>query len=96
MRLVLLPLSLFLIQCSTLNVYRGEVQKNLTSDVMKVETSHFLWGILPANPSLVEDQLCPGSRLDAAQMGMTGGDVLLTAVTLGIYVPSRVTVTCSK
>lgn len=96
MRFVLLPLSLLLVQCSTLNVYRGEDQKNFTSNVMKVETSHFLWGILPANPGLVEDQLCPDSRLDAAQMGMTGGDVLLTAVTLGIYVPSRVTVNCTK
>lgn len=94
--LLLFCLSLFLIQCSSLNVYRGEDQKNFTSNVMKVETGHYFWGLLPSEKGLLEQHLCPESRLDAAQMGMSFGEVLIGVVTLGIYVPSRVMVSCAK
>lgn len=96
MRFLLPILCFFLVHCSTLNVYRSEDQKNFTSAVMKVETSHYLWGFFASNPGLVEARLCADSRIDAVQMGMTGSDVLIGVVTLGIYVPSRATVNCSK
>jgi hypothetical protein len=68
----------------------------LPSDAQVIPTPHYLWGLLPGKDKLVESELCPNSRIDAAQTGMTIGDVLLTIVTVGIYVPSRAVIYCSK
>jgi hypothetical protein len=77
-------------------VYRNEEQKTLPSDARIVPTPHYFWGLLPGKDKLVESELCPNSRISAAQTGMTTADVLLTIVTVGIYVPSRAAIGCSE
>jgi hypothetical protein len=94
--IILISLCLSLIHCSHFSVYRNEEQKTLPSDAQVVPTPHYFWGLLPGKDKLVESELCPNSRINAAQTGMTAVDVLLTIVTVGIYVPSQAAIDCSK
>jgi hypothetical protein len=77
-------------------MYRNEERPASLSDARVVRTPHFFWGLWPGKAKLAESELCPNSRIDAARTGMTASDVLLTIVTAGIYVPSRIAVSCSK
>jgi hypothetical protein len=94
--LILISLFFSLVHCSHFSVYRNEQQKTLPSEAQVVPTPHYFWGLLPGKNKLVGSELCPNSRIDAAQTGMTTVDVLLTIVTAGIYVPSRAVIYCSK
>lgn len=56
----------------------------------------FLWAFIPGRALPPVDQMCPGGRVESLDFGMKSQDVMLTAVTLGIYVPHRVIVTCKN
>ena len=94
--LILISLFFSLVNCTHFSMYRNEEQKALPPEAQTIATPHYFWGLLSAKDKLVESELCPNSRIEGVKMGMTTGNVLLTIVTAGIYVPSRTTISCSK
>ncbi len=55
----------------------------------------FFGGLLPHRKYEVND-LCPGGSVQEVHQRMSGWDVLITTVTLGIAVPQRLEVKCSR
>ena len=58
--------------------------------------SSFVLGFVPATRLPPESALCQGGRIESLDFFSSGTDVLIGVATLGIYVPHRVTVGCSK
>ncbi len=80
-----------------MTLYRNDSQNSdPAAKTSKYETPFFLWGLIPGLKVLSEAEMCPNSRMAAASLGMTTGDVMIGIVTLGLYVPSRVIVSCAK
>ena len=77
--------------------YHQVVQTGRTPGPTTVEkpwTATWLWGIVPASPIDVT-QNCPGG-IATVETKMTFMNGLVTAVTLGIYTPRDVKVTCAS
>ena len=96
MRYLVLPILLAFTACNHLSVQRGEATPRPVSTSTEYKMNSFLWGIIPGPRLSPEPQLCPGGRIEALDLRMSGTDVLVSTVTIGIYVPHRVKVSCSK
>jgi hypothetical protein len=96
MRLALLLILLATSACNHLRVQRGESTPRPVASTHEYKLNSFLWGFVPGPRLQPESILCPGGRIESLDLRMSGTDVLLTAVTVGIFVPHRVTVGCSK
>jgi hypothetical protein len=55
----------------------------------------FLLGLLGPRHSYSSRELCLGKEIDQIETAHTANDVLVTAVTLGIYAPRTLRVWCS-
>jgi len=101
MRLTLVSLTAFfflgssLSSCAYLNIARHEPAPT-QSTAIQVPLNSFIFGFVPGSKIPPQSLLCPGGRIESATLEMTSNHVLLTLVTLGIYVPHRATVSCSK
>lgn len=87
----IIVLSLLLGGCATLNFETAGSAPTVTHEY---RTSHFFWGALRNDDTPVP--ACPAGSFRSATMRMSTGDVLLTGLTLGIYVPHRAIVNCTK
>ncbi len=56
----------------------------------------FAWGLLSVTVLPPESDLCPQSRIATIETDMNALNVIATGLTLGLYVPHRATITCSK
>jgi hypothetical protein len=79
--------------CSHLTLYRGDEHPS-QGETQDVPADSYLWGFANVSKIPPESELCPKSRIETIDMKMTGQDVLITMITLGIYVPHRVEITC--
>lgn len=95
MRTLLALLTCFTVGCSHLTLTRSEeaVSSQETHDFA---VSSYLLGFLTLTKLPPVTEICIKSRLESVDMKMESSDVLLTIVTLGLYVPHRVVVTCGK
>ena len=94
-KLFLLAAIFSCISCIHLNVIRSDATPPATSvETRTVQLNYFLWGLIPTSKLSVERDLCPNSNLDRLDMKMSCGDVTLSVVTLGIYIPHQATLTC--
>ena len=82
--------------CNHMTVQRGESTPRPISASTEYKLNSFLWGFIPGPRLRPESELCPGGRIEALDLRMSGTDVLISTVTIGIYVPHRVKVGCSK
>lgn len=96
-RLILpVVLALACAACGHLTIQRDDVADDPAPVPVTVYPLHdFLWGLFPDRTLPAEDRLCPGGRIRSVDLSMSATDVLLTTVTLGVYVPHRVAVKCS-
>ncbi|MBX3021438.1 MAG: hypothetical protein KF799_07135 [Bdellovibrionales bacterium] len=84
--------NLLLNSCAHLKFERGEPSESGSQHAYRVH--QFLWGMTKIEK--FPAPLCAGSSFKEAYVWMSAQDVLLGLFTLGIYVPHRATVTCSK
>lgn len=89
--LLIVPLIL-LTACSHMTVTR---QEDAHFQEPKEFTMHsFLLGFVPgAGPTSTQD-FCPGGRIEALDLRMSGLDVVMTLATVGLYVPHKAKVQC--
>lgn len=85
--------AVILSSCASLSVTRQETQ--VVPELQELPRSSFVWGFVPA-PRLYESSLCPQSKLNTFEIGRSSGQVWLSVVTLGVYVPYRVRFSCAK
>jgi Bor protein len=79
--------------CGHMTVQRSE--SVVSSDVEhEYSTASFLFGFVPAR-RLSEVELCANAKVQKLSVRMTGGDVGLALITLGIYLPQKILVSCS-
>jgi hypothetical protein len=95
MRAIFAILLICLSACSHLLIQRGE-EKSAEGPVQRIELRSFIWGFVPHRKIRPEAELCPNGRIRTADLKMDQQDVLLTIVTLGIYIPHRVDITCGQ
>jgi hypothetical protein len=86
---------LVLASCSHLTFSRSESPLPL-GETKIFRLNSFVFGAIPAAKIPPESEVCPKARIESIDMNMSGQDVTLSLVTIGIYVPHRVTITCSK
>lgn len=92
MRIIILLSFLFTSACAQLAVTRED--SSTKSETKELHFASFGWGFLQLGRTLDENELCTGGKIDKLDFGMGTGDVLLSAVTIGIYTPYRIKVTC--
>lgn len=85
-----------LTSCNHLSVQRGESNPRPIAASTEYKLDSFLWGFVSGTRLSPESELCPGGRIEAFDLRMSATDVLFSTVTIGIYVPHRVNVACSK
>ncbi|MGZ3722849.1 MAG: hypothetical protein ACXVA9_07975 [Bdellovibrionales bacterium] len=95
MKWTLALLFLLSLGCSHLTLSRTETSTR-GGDVHVFELDSFLFSTLNFTKIPPETEICPSSRLEFIDLSMTGDDVLTAIVSLGLYVPHRVTITCSS
>lgn len=93
--LILLLLFIQLSACVTMNIRRDE-SAGATSPPKTYAIHSFLWAVVPGRQLPSEKDLCPQSRIADIDLRMSPLDVLISSATLGVYVPHRVTVSCSQ
>lgn len=93
-RALLIMILFSALACSHLTLHRGEGL--ITGDTQIVSDDYYLWGFGSGHGPFYEKDLCPNSRIETMDMKMTGSDVLISLVTLGIYVPNRLEITCYR
>jgi len=93
---LLLVLAILVSGCARLTVVRDENVAPAAVDKKNVKLHSFLWEIIPGKRIPPQQILCPSGRIERLDFGMDTGEVLLTLVTLGIYVPHHVDVTCTN
>jgi Bor protein len=81
--------------CQHLTIHRGSGEPTAGGTSTMISADSYLWGVARGSSLPRESELCPKSRIETVDMKMTGKDVLWTLLTLGLYVPYRVVVTCS-
>ena len=86
--------ALMLTSCANLTVNRNDTPA--AGESTEIKLSSFLEGFVPGRKIPPASSLCPNGRVESIALGMNGGDVMLTMVTLGVFVPHRATVTCGK
>lgn len=86
-------LTLFLSGCATLEFETAGSTPTVTHEY---RTSHLFWGAIATTNGEVPVPACPRGTFRNATLRMSTGDVLLTGLTLGIYVPHRATVRCAQ
>lgn len=64
--------------------------------VKEYELNSFLWAFIPGTKLPPASELCPGGKVQTLDLGMETSQVLLTAVTIGIFVPYKAAVTCKN
>ncbi len=97
MRLILLLLTISALPaCNHLTIKRGENTVRPTAQEVEASLYSFGWGFIPGKKLPPESELCPSGRIEALTMRMSGTDVLIAAATLGVFVPHRADVSCSK
>lgn len=84
-----------LTSCAQLAISRHESLPPEREGVV-FERQSFLWGFAPGPRLQPIPTICSQGNFDGAQLEMTGRDVFLTSITLGLYVPHRVTIYCGK
>jgi len=95
MRLLFVLTLLFPLGCQHMVINRADPPRAL-GESHEMEIDSFFRGALPATKIPPEKEVCPKSRIENVELRMSGSDVLLSIVTLGIYVPHRVILTCAK
>lgn len=75
-------------------VVRDDAQ--VTGETKVYQINSFLWAFVPGRKLPSGPELCPGGQVQTLDLSMAASDVLLTVVTIGIYVPHQVQVTCLK
>lgn len=90
----LLISSMVLAGCVGFQVKRDESSHTM-QPMQTVQLHSFVWGFVPAK-KLSESELCPQARIERLKLGLRPRDVLLTVVTLGIYVPHHAEIQCSR
>lgn len=96
MRLILALLAFSAVGCAHLTVKRGENTPRPIAEKSEVFIYSWIWGFLPGKKLQSESVLCPSGRIEELAMKMNATDVLITTATLGVYVPHRAEVSCSK
>lgn len=92
-RTLLLTAIAFSLGCVNLRFNRAEHSPPAGHQV-EYKARKMVFGFVPLRSIPPLDTICGSSRFESAEMKMNAGDVLLTMVTLGIYVPQRVAITC--
>ncbi len=83
----------FQVGCGNMTIQRSE--SAVGSDLQgEYSTASFLFGFIPAR-RLSEVELCPQAKVQKMSVHMTGGNVGLALLTLGIYIPQTIHVSCS-
>ena len=95
MKFIFAACFLLLTDCSHLTLSRAENSTRGGEEHVYILDS-FLFGTLGFTKIPPEHEICKASRLEFIDFKMNTRDVLLSLATLGIYVPHRVTVTCSN
>lgn len=89
----LLVLSLFIsTSCSTLSVQRAPAPTNPDRQSYRLP-SYFL-GFLPVKNAESHILHCPPDAVTLYEFEMTGVDVLISVLTVGLFVPQHMHVTC--
>lgn len=79
--------------CNHVTISRYEKASASTKST-EIELDSFALGFVPVKlPS--ENEACPQSKIDSVNLSMNTKDVLLSIVTIGIYVPHRAEITCT-
>ena len=94
LRVIFIFTTLLLQSCADLEVRRSESTPTVT-EAPEFETHSYIFGFVPGG-RLFQSELCPQTRIETMRLHMTKGDVGLALVTLGIYVPQHLTVSCAK
>lgn len=93
MKTIFLALSLiFLASCSHLEVVK-EHPASAKRNFNERKLNYFVWGLVRPRP-IQSKELCPGDSLASLEFKMTTQDILLSVVTLGIYVPRHLIAAC--
>ena len=83
----------FQLGCGNMTVQRSESAVG-SDQQSEYSTTAFLFGFIPAR-RLSEVELCPQAKVQKLSLHMTGGNVGLALITLGIYIPQTIRVSCS-
>lgn len=65
-----------------------------STQVIKLQS--YLFGFFNSKSLLLTETACPQAEILKAELRMSAQDLTLTILTLGIYVPHRVILHCSK
>ena len=96
MRLILILLTFSAFGCSHLTIKRGENTPRAIASETDVQIYSWAWGFLPGKKLPAEAELCPSGRIESLTMRMSATDVLISTATLGVFVPHRAEISCSK
>ena len=94
--LLTMTLTLFIFNgCSHLTIQRndGSVALDQAQDFQR---HSFVWGFVPARRLPTESALCPKAKIGTFEVCRDSADVWISIATLGIYVPHRVTIRCTR
>lgn len=88
-------ISLLLSSCANLDVHRNDTPQN-GGEKINIKLNSFLFGFVPGPKLPPMPDICPKGRMEMVEFDKSPGDAWLSVVTLGVYVPHRVAVTCAK
>jgi hypothetical protein len=80
--------------CSHLSVTRGLPGGGGERSVGDIKLESFVLGTVTAT-KIYEHEVCPRSHISRLHLKMSGGDVGLAIVTLGIYTPQHIEIWCA-
>lgn len=95
MRVVIASLFIFLAACSDLQVSRGPSATVKPAPDRIIRIHSYIFGAI-SQEKIYERDVCPGGRIETMQLRMSPGEVGLALVTLGIYFPQNVEISCHE
>jgi hypothetical protein len=92
--LLLLLLALLSAGCSTVLFVRNERSRIFTPAIYETRRPFYFFGLAGQDQDVYLDRICLGKDVDQVSTEYTGGDVLVSLVTLGIYTPRTLKIWC--
>ena|SRR6185312_8260596 len=81
--------------CSHMTIHRAD-PGHATGAHLSLRVDSFLFAIVNSTAIPPEREICPQSRIETLDLHMTPTDVGLSVVTLGLYIPHHVEITCGE